>query len=90
MISAIKKILYGNCKIDSLKKDERCNEAMKNICLCDEELEKLFGDDNELLEKYKKAGLAHFELCDAQSEMFFKRGFALGVLLGLEIAEIEN
>ena len=90
MKSAIRKILYGDCGRDSLKKDERCKAALDKICLYDEEIEKLFDGNDKLSAMYEKAASAHLDLNDAQSELFFKKGFAFGVALGLEIAKYND
>ncbi len=79
-----------NCGISSLKKDEQCKAALDKVCICDEEIEKLFNGNNELLATYEKAASAHLDLNDAQSEFFFKKGFTFGVALGMEIAEFDD
>ncbi len=86
--SAITKIMYGESIQDFRAVGDKSKQAFANFCECDQAFREIKKSD-EVVSAYKNVVDALNELGIAQAEDSYRKGFAFGVKLGLEIADNE-
>ncbi len=90
MKSVITKIMHGECSDEFFENDTHYNEILNKLCDCDDYMLKQLHGNDELTAAYRNTTDTLDELCAAESETYFKEGFAFGVMLGLEIAKYDK